>query len=155
MEHFQNGSYWISTRGNGFYSWDGGTTFTLNSVLTTDIGSNYITDIHEGPLGRFWFTHIYATSIFEGTILSAVDPESGPKDLKVYPNPTHSNFRIIQPKDDITIHSLQIYTLTGRQILSIDNPDLTQTFSIDDSGTYLVELETSQGKQVQKLVVQR
>ena len=92
MEHFQNGSYWISTRGNGFYSWDGGTTFTLNSVLTTDIGSNYITDIHEGPLGRFWFTYAYATSIFEGTILSAVDPESGPKDLKVYPNPTSLEF---------------------------------------------------------------
>ena len=155
MEHFQNGFYWISTKGNGFYSWDGGTTFTLNSVLTTDIGSNYITDIHEGPLGRFWFTHIYATSIFEGTILSAIDSEIRPKDLKFFPNPTAHEFRIIQPKDDITIHSLQIYTLTGRQILSIDNPDLTQTFSIDDSGTYLVELETSQGKQVQKLVVQR
>lgn len=72
----------------------------------------------------------------------------------IYPNPTTRNFRINAQSAALKIHTIQIHDLAGKFIKSIKNPTLDQTFTIEDSGVYLITILTPDSRYVHKIVVQ-
>lgn len=73
--------------------------------------------------------------------------------LELYPNPTTGMCTTVLP----VTHSLKVYDISGKLILTKDKPALTQSLNLsaNASGTYYLEIETELGKISRKLVLRR
>lgn len=73
--------------------------------------------------------------------------------LKIYPNPTTGTCTTLLP----IVHTLKVYDVSGRLILTRDKPALKQSLELLPyaSGTYYLDIETALGKINRILVLQR
>ena len=73
--------------------------------------------------------------------------------LSVYPNPSIGNYQL--SLHEMEIRNIRVYDLIGNvllQLLDLDNEDAEIDLSKHNDGVYFVEVETAQGKAVQKLI---
>lgn len=86
--------------------------------------------------------------------VSGIDaPASIVEKLKLYPNPTTG----ICTTALSIIHTVKVYDISGKLILTRDKPALKQSLNLSayTSGTYYLDIETELGKISRKLVLQR
>ena len=71
----------------------------------------------------------------------------------IYPNPIRDSF-YIDGKE--SIFSLQIFSIAGVKMKSMQNVEFPQMIDVSDlvSGIYILELETVNGKEWYKLVIE-
>ena len=72
--------------------------------------------------------------------------------LKIYPNPTQSNVKLITNNDQIIGEKVHIYNMQGdlKKQFTVKNEQLTIDISAFEKGVYMVKI----GKQIQKLIVE-
>ncbi|MDA8980538.1 T9SS type A sorting domain-containing protein, partial [Chitinophagales bacterium] len=73
--------------------------------------------------------------------------------LSVYPNPSTGNYQL--SLHEMEIRNIRVYDLIGNvllQLLDLDSEDAEIDLSKHNDGVYFVEVETTQGKAVQKLI---
>jgi hypothetical protein len=73
--------------------------------------------------------------------------------LSVYPNPSTGNYQL--SLHEMEIKNIRVYDLIGNvllQLLDLDSEDAEIDLSKHNDGVYFVEVETTQGKAVQKLI---
>lgn len=71
--------------------------------------------------------------------------------IKLYPNPVQNNFTI---EGDSELEKVTLYNLLGQRVKSFTQTTNTFDMSEVTSGTYLVEVQTSQGKATTRIIKQ-
>ena len=72
--------------------------------------------------------------------------------FKLYPNPLNgSNLNIVNTSS-IQIKALKIYTINGREVISIANPTASVNLNGLHNGLYIVKLISDKGTSIQKLI---
>lgn len=70
--------------------------------------------------------------------------------ILVYPNPSHGDFTI--EAGDTPILSLKVFDLAGKLIAKIQNQGTQLPLSIEQAGTYFLDIQTAKGRVVKKIV---
>ncbi|MBV1922395.1 MAG: T9SS type A sorting domain-containing protein [Flavobacteriaceae bacterium] len=73
--------------------------------------------------------------------------------ITLFPNPTHDYF-IINSQNEILINNINIYDVSGRLLLSKNNPSNQINISSLTDGLLFVQLETEKGIKVEKIIKQ-
>ncbi len=81
--------------------------------------------------------------------LAEISTKSKGFQVNIYPNPTTGS---IQIESETAIEKVEVYDLSGRVVLQINNPT-SQVFQLEKQGVYLVQVFTSKGVETQKIVV--
>lgn len=84
-------------------------------------------------------------SIIEGSTLGTANFASS--SFSIYPNPTDDLLNIRQPDNSAAVKTASIFDLTGRKILSTAIFDQSISVKALSSGTYILMVKDSQGKQ--------
>ena len=88
--------------------------------------------------------------IYDLTTVLSVENQAF-SNFRLYPNPTKTQFTI-ELKNDIELVNVTIYNNLGQLVLSSKNSTInTATFS---TGTYVIKIETKQGRALKKLIIQ-
>ncbi len=108
--------------------WD---TFSLNS-----------TDQCFGFLGEVYYVYLLST------------PEVSTYDMAIYPNPTNGDILYVNTKNNVEITSLQVYDMTGKQVLQQTNPSNEINIQELQKGIYILQLNTYNQTINKKLIIQ-
>ncbi len=89
-------------------------------------------------------------------LLGAINENKSPQ-IEISPNPVSNNQNIIiSPAENISIHSAQIYFVSGKLILETNFNEGSGQYEIDLGnalpGVYLIKVQTSNGEVVRKLI---
>ena len=106
--------------------------------------------------GQFSLPVSYSFSDF-CTVLNAEFPIPATERISVYPNPTKDEFSILISENDLKIHQVAIYSLSGILLDFFSSPSLqNNNISLNgkDAGIYFLKIETNKGPIVRKLVIQ-
>jgi endonuclease I/chitodextrinase len=72
--------------------------------------------------------------------------------FKLFPNPLNgSNLNIVNTSM-VKINSIKIFTISGKQVISLENPDSTVNLNGLSNGLYIVKLISEKGTSVKKLI---
>ncbi len=85
-------------------------------------------------------------------VVTAVDPGPNQPDVKVFPNPAGSNLYIVLKG----YFDYELYDITGKDLLTGQHNYDGKTIDISwlPKGTYLLEIKTSKGRSVKKIILQ-
>jgi Secretion system C-terminal sorting domain len=70
--------------------------------------------------------------------------------INVYPNPSSGDFTI--ESEDAAIKSVQVFDIAGRLVSKIQSNSARTSLNIEQSGTYFLQIETTNGRLVKKVV---
>jgi hypothetical protein len=137
---------------------------TENNLYHTENGWNCGDDFVVYDGGNFWIhvTAVYNSTLDESAYIDSVHCEGFLIDVKenlnlrqvsISPNPATNTISINNPSD-IKIISVTLYTQTGLKILSFKAPIGNIDISDLKPGLYFVEIKTSEGGIMKKIIVQ-
>ena len=72
--------------------------------------------------------------------------------FKIYPNPLNGSLLKIANTTSIKINDVKVFTLSGKQVVSISNPTSTINLNGLTNGLYIVKLISDKGTSVKKLI---
>lgn len=75
--------------------------------------------------------------------------------LTLFPNPADKNVTVSATGNDVTLEHIDIISITGQQVISVDAEGTTKEIAVDglSAGIYLVRIKTNKGIAIQKLNV--
>ncbi|MCB2220256.1 MAG: T9SS type A sorting domain-containing protein [Bacteroidetes bacterium] len=153
-----NEMIWIGTEGGGLASFDG-FNWTIYNKNNSALTSNWIGSVAIDNNGTKWIGSGGDLVAFnENGIPVGVEDltaDNGQSSVLIYPNPASNNISLVsQPRTEII--SLEILDIQGKIILHKDVMD--NSFSVKVSnyprGLYFVRILTSEGMEVEKLIIQ-
>ena len=119
--------------------------FTLGNDLSTMINSG---SGNEQFLKLF---HILLSDLsFSNQVLSISDISENK--FKTYPNPVLERLFIVS--ENTQIENIRIYSINGKQVLDDSNFDNSLDVSGLSEGVYFIEIQSSEGKSIQKFIKQ-
>lgn len=115
-----------------------------NNLTRSDIAQIGITTAN---LTNVWYDNIY---LHKNTILST--EEFNAASFKTYPNPTNNSWNVVT--DDTVINSIQVFDISGRQVMSIEPKSTRATIDATtlQGGIYFARVSTDKGISSVKLV---
>lgn len=132
-------------------------TTRLNKRGINDVGTSWANDVDVLPFftfamrkldGNLFIAALDGVYTTNGTLGT---PHVSELITTVYPNPSADGHFMIQ--SNTIINSIKIYDSTGRLILSKQNDNGMNEFSIQQNGFYIVELEANGAVSIQKIIV--
>ncbi|WP_347174389.1 endonuclease [Polaribacter uvawellassae] len=72
--------------------------------------------------------------------------------FKLYPNPLNGNVLNIVNSSSIKINEVKIYTINGKEVISISNPTSSINLNGLYNGLYIIKLMSDKGTSIQKLI---
>lgn len=72
--------------------------------------------------------------------------------FKLYPNPLNGNVLNIVNTSMAKVNSIKIFTISGKQVISLENPNSTVNLNGLTHGLYIVKLISEKGTSVKKLI---
>ncbi|MFN0729253.1 endonuclease [Polaribacter gochangensis] len=72
--------------------------------------------------------------------------------FKLYPNPLNGNVLNIVNSSSIKIDKVKIYTINGKEVISISNPTSSINLNGLYNGLYIIKLMSNKGTSIQKLI---
>ncbi len=137
------------------WAWDFGDNNTSTAASPTHTYSsngNYIVTLT--VTNNFGCTHIFTDSV--SVLVATVDPFSTIPQVTIAPNPSLGKFRVtVNPGEEI--EAVKIFDLTGRAFIFRDGEG-SDSQEIDltglSNGIYLIQIETSHGPRVGRLVIE-
>ena len=72
--------------------------------------------------------------------------------FKLYPNPLNGDVLNIVNTSMVKVNSIKIFTISGKQVISLENPDSTANLNRLTNGLYIVKLISDKGTSVKKLI---
>ncbi len=72
--------------------------------------------------------------------------------FKLYPNPLNGNVLNIVNSSSIKINEVKVYTINGKEVISISNPTSSINLNGLYNGLYIIKLMSDKGTSIQKLI---
>ena len=83
-------------------------------------------------------------------VITDVDEEQAPKEVRLYPNPCKGSFTIeLAEKSNITV-----FNMLGQAVANLNNASGIQQIQLEKSGLYLVQVQSTSGVENLKVVVE-
>lgn len=134
-----------------------GTMINKRSIENT--GASWATDVQVLPFFtnamRQYGEHLFIAAnngVYTTMDVLGTPPQAKIDEIKIYPNPSEGLFAIT---GQTAVNKLEIYDMSGRIVLTEENPNGITDFSITNEGIYIARMITGETSKTQKIIVRK